>query len=157
MSSPLEKIKSYLDERRIPYDSIHHRRDYSAQKTAADTHTPGKEFAKTIILTVDKKFCMFVLPAHKKVDLDMVKRSLGAKEVRLATETEFSGICTGCEVGAMPPLGMLYNLPVYISHDLTEDRLITFNAGTHEDVIRMSYSDYAKIARPQVLNLTFNH
>ncbi len=152
--SPLQRVTSYLDEHKIPFEAIHHRRDYSAQKTAADTHTPGKAFAKTVILFVDNKFCMFVLPASRKVDLEKVKRELGAKDVRLATESEFSGICTSCEVGAMPPFGMLYDLPVYVSHLLLEDHLITFNAGTHEDVMRMRYSDYEKLARPVILNFT---
>lgn len=153
--SPLQKLTSYLDERKIPYETIHHQRDFTAQRTAADTHTPGKAFAKTVILSVDAEFCMFVLPATRKVDLEKVKREFGAKDIRLATESEFSGICTGCEVGAMPPLGMLYNLPVYISPQLVEDNLITFNAGTHEEVVRMRYSDYAKLARPTVMNFTF--
>jgi Ala-tRNA(Pro) deacylase len=152
--TPLQKVTSYLDEHRIPYEMLHHRRDYSAQKTAADTHTPGKAFAKTVILIVDARFCMFVLPASRKIDLEKVKQELHAQEVRLAAESEFSTICTGCEVGAMPPLGTLYQLPVYISHDLTEDPLITFNAGTHEEVVRMRYSDYAELIRPVVMNFT---
>jgi Ala-tRNA(Pro) deacylase len=140
--TPLQNVTSFLDEYRIPYEIIHHKRDYTSQRTAADKHTPGKAFAKTIIVIVDGKYCMFVLPATRKVDLEKVKRELGAKSARLATESEFSGICTGCEVGATPPLGTLYKLPVYASRELTEDPLITFNAGTHEDVVRMSYSDY---------------
>jgi Ala-tRNA(Pro) deacylase len=95
---------------------------------------------------------MFVLPASRKVDLEKVKRQLGAKEARLATESEFSGICTGCEVGAMPPLGALFKLPVYVSPDLAEDYLITFNAGTHEDVIRLRYADYENLIHPEVIN-----
>jgi Ala-tRNA(Pro) deacylase len=152
--TPLERVKSHLDERRIPYEVIHHRRDYTAQHTAADTHTRGKAFAKTVVLVVDKKFGMFVLSANHKVDLEKVKRELGAKEVRLATESEIAGICTNCEVGAMPPFGVFYNLPTYVSHHLLEDNLITFNAGTHEEVVRMLYSDYEKLARPKVMNFT---
>ncbi|MDZ7290702.1 MAG: YbaK/EbsC family protein [candidate division KSB1 bacterium] len=152
--SPLQKLTSYLDERKIPYEIIHHKRDFTAQRTAADTHTPGKAFAKTVILVVDGKFGMFVLPAMLKIDLEKVKHELGAKEVRLATESEFSGICTNCEVGAMPPFGTLYNLPVYVSPLITEDQLITFNAGTHEDVVRMRYNDYEKLVQPVVMNFT---
>jgi Ala-tRNA(Pro) deacylase len=154
--TPLQRVTSYLDEHRIPYETIHHRRDYSAQKTAADTHTPGKAFAKTVVLFADHKFYMFVLPAHKKVDLEKIKRDLGVKEARLATEGEFSGICTGCEVGAMPPFGAFYKLPVYVSQYLTEDPFITFNAGTHEDVIRMRYGDYENLMHPVVMNFTIN-
>ena len=150
--TPLQNVTSYLDAYRISYEIIHHKRDYTSQRTAADTHTPGKAFAKTVIVVVDGKFCMFVLPAPRKVDLEKVKRELNAKSARLAAESEFSGICTGCEVGATPPLGALYKLPVYVSRELTEDPLITFNAGTHEDAVRMRYSDYEKLIHPVVIN-----
>jgi Ala-tRNA(Pro) deacylase len=149
-----QTLKSFLDERRIPYEAMHHRRDYTSQHAAADTHTPGLAFAKTVILRVDEKFCMFVLPAARQIDMDKVKLALPASEVRLATEDEISGLCGDCEVGAMPPFGVLFDLPVYVSHRLTADRLITFNAGTHEDVVRMLYGDYAALVKPTVMNFT---
>ncbi|NIR50879.1 YbaK/EbsC family protein [candidate division KSB1 bacterium] len=152
-----QTVKSYLDENKTPYESIHHRRDYTAQETAADTHTKGKEFAKTVILFVDQKYCMAVLPAIYQVDLDKIKKELNAKEVNLATEEEISQLCRDCEIGAMPPFGNLYDLPVYVSHHLTEDNMITFNAGTHEDVIRMMYDDFEKLVNPKVLDMTSNH
>lgn len=152
---PIPKpIKSYLDEHKIPYEVIHHRRDYTAQETAADTHTKGKDFAKTVILFADNKYCMAVLPAIYQVDMKKIRKELSVKKVSLATEDEIGDICSDCEVGAMPPLGPLYKLPVYVSHHLAEDHMIAFNAGTHEDVIRMLYSDFEKLVKPVVLDLT---
>jgi Ala-tRNA(Pro) deacylase len=151
-----ESIKSYLNKQKIPYEVIHHRRDYTAQQTAADTHTKGKEFAKTVILFVDNKYCMAVLPAIRQIDFEKIKKQLSAKKVTLATEDEIAEICSDCEVGAMPPLGPLYNLPVYVSHYLADDEMITFNAGTHEDAIRMLYRDFVKLAKPVALDLTTN-
>ncbi|MFQ5605851.1 MAG: aminoacyl-tRNA deacylase [bacterium] len=156
MSIP-QPIRSYLDEHKIPFEVIHHRRDYTAQETAADTHTKGKEFAKTVILYVDNNYCMAVLPATYQLDLEKIKNVLKAKEVNLASEEEISGICADCEVGAMPPLGRLYDLPVYVSHHLAEDDMITFNAGTHEDVIRMKYREFAELVQPVVIDLTVTH
>ncbi len=150
----LQSIKANLDAQRIPYEIIHHRRDYTAPETAAHTHTPGKFFAKTVIMEVDRKLCMFVMPASDHIDLEKVRRALHAKEVHLASESEVARACPDCETGAMPPFGQYYQLPVYVSHRLIEDHMITFNAGTHEEVIRMVYQDYAKLARPVVMNFT---
>lgn len=152
--SPLQKVTSYLDERRIPYETLHHRRDFTAQETAAHTHTPGRAFVKTVILAVDHKYNMFALPAVEHVDLEKVKTALGAREVRLAAESEIAHVCKDCEAGAMPPLGVFYQLPLYASTHLREDRMITFNAGTHEDVVRMSYSDYERLVHPILLDFT---
>ncbi len=150
----LKSLKDYLNKHLIAYEIIHHRRDFTAQETAADTHTKGADFAKTVILWVDAGFCMGVLPATHSVDFQKIKDILNAREVKLATEDEIKTLCADCEVGAMPPIGSFYKLPVYISHYLTHDHTITFNAGTHEDVIRMSYRDYDDLVKPKVMDLT---
>ncbi|NUO79408.1 deacylase [candidate division KSB1 bacterium] len=152
--TPLQKVTAFLDERRVPYETLHHRRDYTAQETAADTHTPGKAFVKAVILAVDHKYNMFALPAVEHVDLQKVKVALGAREVRLAAENEIANVCADCEAGAMPPFGIFFKMPLYASAHLREDQMITFNAGTHEDVVRMLYSDYEKIAHPIVTDFT---
>ncbi len=149
-----QTLHSFLDERRIPYEAIHHRRDYTSQHTAADTHTPGKDFAKVIMLSVNNSYGLFVVPATGQVDLEKVKRLLDARTVRLATENEIARICPDCEIGAMPPFGVLSNLQVYVSPHLIDDHLITFNAGTHEDAVRMLYTDFEKVAQPVVMDFT---
>ncbi len=157
MSPVPQRIKDALAQRSVPYEMIRHRRDYTAQETAQDTRTPGIEFAKTVVLRVDGAFVMAVLPAPHKVDLDELRRALRARDIRLATEDEIERLCPDCEVGAEPPLGMLYELPVYVSSWLTGDERITFNAGTHEDAIRMRFSDFLELVRPTVLDFSSQH
>ena len=93
---------------------------------------------------------MAVLPAHHRVDLHKLGRAMGASEIRLATEDEIATICPDCAVGAEPPFGNLYQVPVYVSEDIARDEMITFNAGTHEDVIRMKYADYEDLVHPRI-------
>jgi len=150
-------ISSYLNDNKVPFEAIHHRRDYTAQQTAADTHTKGKDFAKTVILYCDNSYCMVVLPAIYQLDIEKFRQQLDAADVSLATEEELREVCPDCEVGAMPPFGSLYRLQVYVDKHLTADPLITFNAGTHEDVIRMSYEDFEKLVKPKVLDLAGEH
>ena len=149
-----QPIEAFLNERTVPFEVIHHRRDYTAQEAAADTHTPGKAFAKTVILNMDNRFCMVVLPAHHSIDFEKAKRSLGAKDVRLATENEVAKLCPDCEVGAMPPFGMMYDMPVYVSPPVLDNPYITFNAGTHEDAIRIPMRDFEKLVQPKVADFT---
>jgi len=54
------------------------------------------------------------------VRLDKLAAKVG-KSVRLATEAEFSNLFPDCELGAMPPFGSLYNLPVYVDESLAAD------------------------------------
>ena len=150
----LNRVKEYLDEHLIPYQHNVHRAAYTAQEVAAEEHVPGKWMAKTVILRVDDHFAMAVLPATARVDSAALRASLGAKEVRLATELEFAGLFPDCEVGAMPPFGNLYGLPVYVEGSLALDPEIVFNAGTHQDSIHMKYADFARLVQPQSFSFT---
>jgi len=153
MSGIVPRLQKFLDEHRVDYRVIHHRTDYRASATAADTETEPEEFAKTVFLWIDGRFAMAVLPALKHVALSKLRRALDAEDVRLASERESSGLCPDCDVGAAPPFGNLYDLPVYVSAALAEDEAITFNAGSHEDAIRMGFREFEQLVRPQILKL----
>jgi Ala-tRNA(Pro) deacylase len=146
----LSRLKDYLDENKIKYVKITHSRAYTAQEIAASVHIPGKELAKTVIVKVSDDFAMVVLPASRKINFDRLKTVVGNNDVRLAEENEFKGLFPDCEVGAMPPFGNLYNVPVYVASALAEDEEIAFNAGTHTDVIKLSYSDFEKLVKPAI-------
>ena len=151
---PLTRVKEYLDKEKVSYEHHIHRTAYTAQEVAAEEHIPGKMMAKAVILKVDGSTAMAVLPASARVDLAALQELLRAKEVRLATEFEFTGLFPDCDVGAMPPFGNLYGIPVYAEESLTRDEDILFNAGTHQDTIRIKYADYARLVHPQVFSFT---
>lgn len=146
----LTRLKDYLDKENVPYQHDVHRTAYTAQEVAAEEHVPGKLVAKTVVVKVDDHFALAVLPASFRVDSAALKTALGAKEVRLATEFEFTGLFPDCDVGAMPPFGNLYGLSVYVEQSLAEDPEIVFNAGTHQDTLRMKYADFARLVHPPV-------
>lgn len=151
---PAKIIKDFLDQNNIKYVSIKHSRAFTAQEIAASAHIHGKRIAKTVILKVDGKIVFTVLPATYKVDFDMLKDALEAENVRLAYEQEFKDKCPGCEVGAMPPMGNLFNIPTYVAASLVEDEEIAFNAGSHTELIKMRYNDYEKLVKPKILRFT---
>jgi Ala-tRNA(Pro) deacylase len=150
---PVNKLKEFLDSHGVKYVTISHSRAYTAQRIAELTHIPGKELAKTVIVKLDDKFAMAVLPASKRVDLDYLKRGVEAKQVELASEAEFKDLFPDCEVGAMPPFGNLYDMDVYVAEQLTGDEEIAFNAGSHTELVRMSYKDFENLVRPKVIAL----
>ena len=118
------------------------------------TRIPGKELAKTVIVKIDDELAMAVLPASRRVNLQHLQEAIGADEVTLSSEAEFNELFPDCEVGAMPPFGNLYNMGVYVAEQLTEDDEIAFNAGSHSELVKMSYKDFANLVTPQVVSLT---
>lgn len=150
----ITKIQDFLDSHEIKYTVIKHSRAYTTLEIAESAHIPGKELAKTVMARINGKMCMVVLPASCKVDFDLLKKSLGAREVDLATEEEFQYLFPECEVGAMPPFGNLYEMDVYVDEVLTKDKEIAFNAGSHAELIRISYSDFEKLVKPKVVKIS---
>ena len=150
----IKKLKTYLDDNKIKYVSIIHSQAYTAQQTAESAHIPGKEMAKTVMVKIDNELAMLVLPASEKADLDLVKGAIQANSVQLASEEEFKDLFPNCETGAMPPFGNLYELPVYVEESLTRDENIAFNAGSHTELIKLSYTDYKRLVKPKVVRIS---
>lgn len=146
---PVTKLKQFLDSHQVRYESIPHSTAYTAQGIAALTHIPGKEFAKTVIVKLDDKLAMAVLPASRQVDLAQLRAAAGAGVAKVASEAEFRDAFPECELGAMPPFGNLYNIPVFVEEALTKDQEIAFNAGTHNELIRMAYADFERLVQPK--------
>lgn len=148
---PLTRLKKFLDDNRVPYAITIHPTAYTSAAVGAVTHTPGKEIAKTVIVNIDGALAMVVVPGSANVDLRALKHEMGASEVSIAHEDDFAYVFPDCEVGAMPPFGNLYGLPVYVDEMLTQDTEISFNAGNHRELMKMSYKDFSELVQPEVM------
>ena len=149
----MNRVLTYLDAQDAAYEVIAHRIEYTSQETAADTHTPGREFAKNVLLGTPAGVAMAIVPAIHKIDLEKVRQGLGTNQVRLADEAMMSELCPDCDPGAIPPFGNLYDIPVYVDPTLTGDEFITFNGGTHESAIRMRYCDFERLVHPTIMDM----
>jgi Ala-tRNA(Pro) deacylase len=147
---PLQKLKDYLDKNKIKYVSIRHSTAYTASAVAASAHVKGKNLAKTVIIKLDGKITMAVLPAKFRIDLEQLRLSSLSGSAEVATEHEFTRTFPNCEEGAMPPFGNLYGVPVFVEKSLAEDEEIAFNACTHSELIQLSYKDFARLVKPTV-------
>jgi Ala-tRNA(Pro) deacylase len=143
-----DRLEAYLRDNQVPFQVQHHPPAYTAQEVAASEHIPGKLLAKVVMVFADGQLAMLALPAPHRVDPARAAAALGAKEVRLAQEAEFAAAFPDCEVGAMPPFGNLYGVPVYVDEALAEDETIVFRAGTHTDTMSLRYADFARLVRP---------
>ena len=151
---PAQQLKSFLDSNHVKYKTISHSPEYTAQEIAASAHIPGKDLAKTVIVKVDGEFAMAVLPATRHLSLSRLRKAAGAGDAEIASEDEFEKLFPDCELGAMPPFGNLYDMPVYAAEQLTEDETIAFNAGSHSELVQLAYEDFDKLVHPKVAPLS---
>lgn len=150
-----ERLQEYLASKGVSFEVEQHRVAYTAQEVAAAEHISGKQVVKVVVALADGKMVMLALPASRRVDLEKLKAQLGVGELRLAKEEEFAVLFPDCEVGAMPPFGHLYGVPVYVDQELTGLPEIVFQAGSHTETVRMRYADYAELVEPQVMDLAY--
>lgn len=148
------RVREFLDTHSAHYETVRHPLAYTAQEVAASAHVPGKEIAKTVIVSIDGKLAMAVVPASKKISLSRVKEEMHAHRVELATERDFKDKFPECDIGAMPPFGNLYGMEVLVAPILREDREISFNAGSHTELIRISYAEFEDLVHPRVADIT---
>jgi Ala-tRNA(Pro) deacylase len=141
-----------LNEYKAPYETLRHSEAVTAQRIAQAEHIKGRHQAKVVMLKSADQYLMAVLSADHHIDMEKIERTIG-KPVSLARETEFKSLFPDSVIGAMPPFGNLYGLQTYVDKDLAEQDYIVFEAGTHTDGIKMSYSDYARIVKPTVGDL----
>jgi Ala-tRNA(Pro) deacylase len=144
-----QKIISFLNDRKIGYEILHHPEAFTAQTLAAVEHIKGRRHAKVVMVKSGKEHLMTVLPADCRIDLERLEKATG-KPVALESEPEFKDLFPDCAPGTMPPFGSLYGFPTYIDRALTKEDFIVFEAGTHTDAIKLRYSDYERVADPLV-------
>lgn len=151
---PVKILKDFLDKESVKYVTNYHSIAYTAQEIAASVHVKGKEMAKTVMVKLDGKMAMAVLPASHQVDFEHLKKASGAEDAVLATEKEFKDLFPDCDIGAMPPFGNLYGMDVFVSTALTEDKEIAFNAGSHYELIRLAYKDFERLVNPKIADFS---
>jgi len=151
---PATQLREFLDSHSIKYLNISHSKAFTSQEVAESAHISGREVAKTVIVKLDDNLAMAVLPASLKIDLDLLKQATGATLVTLATEEEFREVFPECETGAMPPFGNLYKMNTFVDQRLREDEQIAFNAGSHTELIKMSFGDFDRLVNPIAANFS---
>lgn len=145
-------IQKYLENHDIPFTRLPHGRTYRAQDLAHALHVTGHRVAKAVVVDVDGQLVMAVLPASEVVDLDRLARGLGARQARLVDEEVLPKLFPGCEMGAEPPFGRLYGLPVVVDRSLARQPRLVFRAGSHEEAVEIAWRDFQALEQPAVLS-----
>ncbi len=154
MSVP-QWVETELKQGGAAFRERQHRQRFTTQEVAAEEHVSGKRMAKVVILMADDRLISVVVPAPAHVNLEAVRRTVGAQKCRLASEQEIASHFNDCEVGAIPPLRHWPDVNLLADRQLsTLAGRMCFQAGTHEDAIEMDGSEWRRIAQPRIGDFT---
>ena len=143
------EIIALLDKHNAIYKTYEHKAVFTSGEAAKVRGTDIHQGAKALVMIADKKALMLVLPADLKADTKAIKQKLQIRDLRLASAQEAEQL-TGTRIGAVPPFGNLFELPVYVDETLRENEEIAFNAGLHTKSIKMKEKDFEAIVNPIV-------
>lgn len=153
---PGKQLQAFLEQSGADYLALSHPPAYTAQQLAHHGHIAGDRVAKTVIIELDGKMAMLVMPATWRIRWDQLSRIMDTDFVDLADEQEFQDRFPDCEPGAMPPFGNLFGMNVYCAEALTEQPELAFAAGSHTESIHMKTSDFLSLVQPMIIPQGFS-
>lgn len=146
----LEEVEKFLHDNEVKYRTVRHSPAYTSHEIAQAAHLPGRRLAKVTMVELNGELAMAVLPASEMVDVQALRDLAGAREARLATEDRFASCFPDCEVGAMPPFGNLWGIPVFVSDGFRPTDEIAFEAGSHSELLEMPYVVFERLVNPRI-------
>ncbi|MGE3820963.1 MAG: aminoacyl-tRNA deacylase [Isosphaeraceae bacterium] len=151
-------IRDYLLSERVTFEWFLHRPASTASRLARNVHVTGRAVAKAVLLWTGDGYCLAVLPATGRVDLERFSRLLAGSVVRLADEEEVSARLKDCERGAVPPFGRAFGLPTFVDLSLARgaSKFVCVGNQRHEG-LRLSYEDFERLERPRVAEFIEDH
>lgn len=149
-ASVFEQLTAKLRAAAAQFTVQHHEPVFTSEAAAAARGTPLSSGAKALILNLDGKLALFVLPANRKLDNKKLRAVTATRSLRFATPDEVLAL-TGLRPGSIPPFGSLFGLSTYCDPALAENATINFNAGDHSISISMSYSGFLRVESPRLL------
>jgi Ala-tRNA(Pro) deacylase len=149
----LERVLRYLNHNQVEYLHTIHEPVFTAWELASVEYQFPRRVAKVVVFWSERGCALAVMPADMFLDLDRVRSIPGLSDASLATKADLGRLFPDSELGAMAPFGNLYGLPVFVDEKLAAENIITFNAGTHRDVVQMHYRDFERLVKPRVVRL----
>jgi len=149
----IPELRELLTREGAPFEVIGHREVYTAQERAATCHIPGRRLAKVVIVRDGDWYAMAVLPATARLGLSELRRRTRRYELAVANEADFKGLFPDCEIGAMPPFGRVFGLPVYLDRAFAAGDEMIFESGTHREEVSMPMAEYIRVERPAIATL----
>ena len=137
-------LRAFFDAHPLAYDAIHHDHAESSQRAAAAAGQPGDKVAKCVLLRDEEGYLLAVLPATHRLHLGQLHRWLN-RSLGLATEREVAQLFEDCEIGAIPPTGLLYDVDTVVDESLLAQSDVYFEAGDHGQLIHMRMPDFRKL------------
>lgn len=140
------KLKDYIDGEGVVYDTVAHHRTATSSQTAQAAHVPGSRLAKSVVVHHEMGYALAVVPSTHRIELGTLQDVLD-KRLGLASEDEVISLFADCDVGAIPPIGAAYNVPVILDESIGDAADVYFEGGDHKTLVHVSGKDFRNLTK----------
>jgi Ala-tRNA(Pro) deacylase len=140
------RLRQYLEREGVSYNVVPHPRTATSVGSAHAAHVPEDKVAKPVVVHHGRGYVLAVVPSTHRVELGTLQRILD-KRLSLATEIELGRLFEDCELGAIPPLGAAYGVPVILDESVCSATDLFFEGGDHRSLVHISGEAFQKLAK----------
>jgi len=144
-----------LDDAGVRYELLHHGHTEDAAAEAKALGLAPTDVAKTLIARTRDGHLRALVPASERIDMRKLRDAVGGskEEVQLATEEELARDYPEFVLGAVPPVGGSHLDPVILDRKLAGHEWLVFEAGSHDDSVRIRTADVIRLTSAQTADL----
>ena len=140
------RLKDYIEGEGVSYDTVAHHRTSTSWQSAVAAHVPGSRMAKSVVVHHELGYALAVVPSTHRIELGTLQDVMD-KRLGLASEDEVVSLFDDCDIGAIPPIGAAYNIPVILDESLDDAADIYFEGGDHKTLVHVSGRDFRNLTR----------
>lgn len=115
-------------------------------QTAQAAHIPGRKLAKSVVVHHETGYALAVVPSTHRIELSRLQ-DLMNKRLGLASEDEIGSLFSDCDIGAVPPVGSAYDVPVILDESLGDAKEVYFEGGDHRTLVHVSGPDFRSLMK----------
>jgi Ala-tRNA(Pro) deacylase len=130
-------VTDHLERLGVRFEVLPHERSETALEEAQALDIDPDEVLKVLVLDVESGLALAVLPASRRLDVDLVREALDDRRATLASEKEIADVFPEFEPGALPALPSLLHVPVVLDPRVLAHRKVTFAAGIQRESVRL--------------------
>jgi Ala-tRNA(Pro) deacylase len=150
----MTQVIDYLEAKEIPFEVLEHERAVTALEEAHSLHVDAHVVVKTLLVDTRWGRVLTVIPGDRRIDMRMLRDAVGDHFAHLASEVELTGIYPRLELGTLPPLGRLLELPTFVDGDVMRHAWVVFPAGSQTEAVRARTRDIFEREHVTITRLT---
>jgi len=139
-----KRLGWYLDQQGVEYRLLSHPHSHCSKETADLAHIPEEQLAKSVLLEDERGYIIAVIPASNRLALKELAEQLD-RELELASEMELGQVFSGCEIGAVPPVGEAFGIPTVFDDSLLNASEVYLESGDHRELVHINASEFGRL------------